>query len=224
MTSSSSSSEPKAPAPEPALPPDGGGGGDRGRGGGGLAAVIPEGLEVGVDGGVGCLGIALIEDPGVKVNTSAMFDIQVKRIHEYKRQLLNVMGIIYRYDLIKKMTPAQRKNVVPRVCVIGGKAAPGYEMAKRIIKLICAVGDKINGDPERARVGQRQQVGLAAASGRPASGAAGGHERRSQRAGEQQQERGEADVAALGEGRDLRDGVGQLREVLRRVVVVRSGG
>lgn len=46
------------------------------------------------------------------------------------------------------MTPAQRKNVVPRVCVIGGKAAPGYEMAKRIIKLVCAVGDKINSDPD----------------------------------------------------------------------------
>ncbi|KXZ53126.1 hypothetical protein GPECTOR_7g1017 [Gonium pectorale] len=85
---------------------------------------------------------------GVKVNTNAMFDIQVKRIHEYKRQLLNVMGIIYRYDQIKKMTPAQRKEVVPRVCVIGGKAAPGYEMAKRIIKLVCAVGDKINSDPD----------------------------------------------------------------------------
>ncbi|GLI61446.1 hypothetical protein VaNZ11_003810 [Volvox africanus] len=85
---------------------------------------------------------------GVKVNTSAMFDIQVKRIHEYKRQLLNVMGIIYRYDQIKKMSRDQRKDVVPRVCIIGGKAAPGYEMAKRIIKLVCAVGDKINGDPD----------------------------------------------------------------------------
>nr|ABB88567.1 PhoB [Chlamydomonas reinhardtii]ABB88568.1 PhoB [Chlamydomonas reinhardtii] len=85
---------------------------------------------------------------GVRVSTDAMFDIQIKRIHEYKRQLLNVLGIIYRYDQIKKMTPQQRKSVVPRVCVIGGKAAPGYEMAKRIIKLICAVGDKINQDPD----------------------------------------------------------------------------
>lgn len=65
-----------------------------------------------------------------------MFDIQVKRIHEYKRQLLNVLSIIHRYDQIKKMSPADRKKVVPRVCVIGGKAAPGYEMAKRIIKLV----------------------------------------------------------------------------------------
>ena len=73
---------------------------------------------------------------GVKVSTDAMFDIQVKRIHEYKRQLLNVLSIIHRYDQIKKMSPADRKKVVPRVCIIGGKAAPGYEMAKRIIKLV----------------------------------------------------------------------------------------
>eukprot|EP00879_Flechtneria_rotunda_P002992 GHRR01003210.1.p1 GENE.GHRR01003210.1~~GHRR01003210.1.p1 ORF type:complete len:957 (+),score=328.75 GHRR01003210.1:132-3002(+) len=85
---------------------------------------------------------------GVKVNPSAVFDVQVKRIHEYKRQLLNVLGIIHRYDEIKKMTQEQRSKVVPRVCVIGGKAAPGYEMAKRIIKLICAVGEKINNDKD----------------------------------------------------------------------------
>ncbi|MEW5297432.1 MAG: hypothetical protein WDW36_000640 [Sanguina aurantia] len=92
----------------------------------------------------------MIEDlTGVKVSTSSLFDIQIKRIHEYKRQLLNVLGIIHRYDAIKRMTPEQRRTqVVPRVCVIGGKAAPGYEMAKRIIKLVCAVGDKINNDPD----------------------------------------------------------------------------
>jgi glycogen phosphorylase len=67
----------------------------------------------------------ILELTGVQVNTSAMFDIQVKRIHEYKRQLMNLMSIIARYDAIKKMTPEQRKSVVPRVCVIGGKAAPG---------------------------------------------------------------------------------------------------
>jgi starch phosphorylase len=65
-----------------------------------------------------------------------MFDIQVKRIHEYKRQLLNVLFIIHRYNQIKQMSSADRQKVVPRVCVIGGKAAPGYEMAKRIIKLV----------------------------------------------------------------------------------------
>ena len=158
----------------------------------------------------------------VQVSADAMLDIQVKRIHEYKRQLLNVLGIIHRYDAIRKMTPEQRKQVqygqpscvrlrslqalqrlglsgaegphavqqegclcsqgpgtrlglwcrcmhlhtpvkqttkqapcirsacamqvVPRVCVIGGKAAPGYEMAKRIIKLVTAVGVVINAD------------------------------------------------------------------------------
>ena len=48
---------------------------------------------------------------GVKVNPNAMLDIQIKRIHEYKRQLLNVLGIVYRYDQMKKMTPEQRKQV-----------------------------------------------------------------------------------------------------------------
>jgi len=64
---------------------------------------------------------------------------------QYKRQLLNVLGIIHRYDRIKRMSPAERQNVVPRICVIGGKAAPGYEMAKRIIKLVSAVADKVGG-------------------------------------------------------------------------------
>ena len=96
--------------------------------------------------------LARVEElTGVRGAPNALLDIQVKRIHEYKRQLLNVLGIIHRYDLIKSMTPEERKkpgNVVPRTCVIGGKAAPGYEMAKRIIKLVCAVADKINSDPD----------------------------------------------------------------------------
>ena len=54
-----------------------------------------------------------------------------------------MLGIIWRYDQIRSMTPAQRKAVVPRICIIGGKAAPGYEMAKRIIKLVSAVADKV---------------------------------------------------------------------------------
>ena len=88
---------------------------------------------------------------GVRGAPEALLDIQVKRIHEYKRQLLNVLGIIHRYDQIKSMSPEERRrpgNVVPRTCVIGGKAAPGYEMAKRIIKLVCAVADKVNSDPD----------------------------------------------------------------------------
>ena len=74
--------------------------------------------------------------------------MQVKRIHEYKRQLLNVLGIIHRYVRIKEGTVAERSKLVRRVVVIGGKAAPGYDMAKRIIKLVCAVADKVNQDPE----------------------------------------------------------------------------
>ncbi|XP_002972091.2 glycogen phosphorylase 1 [Selaginella moellendorffii] len=85
---------------------------------------------------------------GAKVNVDAMFDVQIKRIHEYKRQFLNVIGIIHRYDCIKNMTAEDRKKVVPRVCILGGKAPPGYENAKRIIKLIHAVGDKLNNDPD----------------------------------------------------------------------------
>jgi starch phosphorylase len=69
---------------------------------------------------------------------------------QYKRQLLNVLGIIHRYDLIKRMSAAERKQVVPRVCVIGGKAAPGYEMAKRIIKLVSAVADKVRAWDDQA--------------------------------------------------------------------------
>ena len=85
---------------------------------------------------------------GVEVPTNALFDIQVKRIHEYKRQLLNVFGIIHRYNALKEMTPSERKQQVPRVCIVGGKAAPGYDMAKRIIKLVSAVGDTVNKDPD----------------------------------------------------------------------------
>ncbi|RDX93826.1 Glycogen phosphorylase 1, partial [Mucuna pruriens] len=85
---------------------------------------------------------------GVKVSLDAMFDVQVKRIHEYKRQFLNILGIIHRYDCIKNMDKNDRKKVVPRVCIIGGKAAPGYEIAKKIIKLCHAVAEKINNDTD----------------------------------------------------------------------------
>ena len=94
------------------------------------------------------LAAVIKEQCGVVVSPDALFDIQVKRIHEYKRQLLNVLGIVHKYDAIKKMTPQQRAAVVPRVCVIGGKAAPGYDLAKRIIKLVNEVGNVVNRDPE----------------------------------------------------------------------------
>jgi glycogen phosphorylase len=86
-------------------------------------------------------------DCGVTFDTNAMFDVQVKRIHEYKRQLLNVLHVIHLYDRIKRGDTA---NWTPRCVLIGGKAAPGYMMAKRIIKLVNAVGQVINGDPMTA--------------------------------------------------------------------------
>ena len=85
---------------------------------------------------------------GVTVSPDVMWDIQVKRIHEYKRQLLNILGIVYRYKQMKAMTPAQRAACVPRVCMVGGKAYATYLQAKRIVKLVNAVGAVVNNDPE----------------------------------------------------------------------------
>lgn len=83
---------------------------------------------------------------GIKVNTNALFDVQVKRIHEYKRQLLNILYTIHRYHLIKSMKPQERAKVIPRVIIFGGKAAPGYFLAKRIIQLINHVAEVVNSD------------------------------------------------------------------------------
>jgi len=88
------------------------------------------------------------EVAGVTVNPAALFDVQVKRIHEYKRQQLNIFGCIYRYLQLKKLSPAVRKKAVPRVSIFGGKAAPGYWMAKTIIHLVCEVGKVVNVDPD----------------------------------------------------------------------------
>jgi starch phosphorylase len=77
---------------------------------------------------------------GVTVNPAALFDIQVKRIHEYKRQQMNIFGVIHRYLTIKAMSPEERKKLAPRVSIFGGKAAPGYWMAKTIIHLVNSVG------------------------------------------------------------------------------------
>ncbi|KAI2733114.1 CAZyme family GT35 [Penicillium roqueforti] len=85
---------------------------------------------------------------GFDVNPDALFDVQVKRIHEYKRQQLNIFGVIHRYLTIKAMSAEEKKKVVPRVSVFGGKAAPGYWMAKTIIHLINKVADVVNNDPE----------------------------------------------------------------------------
>jgi starch phosphorylase len=81
----------------------------------------------------------------VDLNVNALFDVQVKRIHEYKRQLLNVLHVIHLYDRIKRGDTA---NWTDRCVLIGGKAAPGYYMAKKIIKLINNVANVINHDPD----------------------------------------------------------------------------
>lgn len=88
------------------------------------------------------------QKPDLKVNTDALFDIQVKRIHEYKRQQLNIFGVIHRYLQLKAMSPEERKKAVPRVSIFGGKSAPGYYMAKSIICLINYVGEVVNKDPD----------------------------------------------------------------------------
>ncbi|CDQ43990.1 glycogen/starch/alpha-glucan phosphorylase [Mycolicibacterium neoaurum] len=84
-------------------------------------------------------------ETGVELDPTWLFDIQVKRIHEYKRQHLNVLNIVTQYLRIKNNPGI---DMAPRAYIFGGKAAPGYFLAKRIIKLITAVGDMINFDPE----------------------------------------------------------------------------
>ena len=80
----------------------------------------------------------------IRVNPDSIFDIQVKRIHEYKRQLLNILHVIYMYNLIRL---GQAENFSPRTVIFGGKAAPGYKMAKDIIFLINSVANIVNNDP-----------------------------------------------------------------------------
>ncbi|KAK1563608.1 hypothetical protein Q3G72_029930 [Acer saccharum] len=94
--------------------------------------------------------VSLIKErTGYTVSPDAMFDIQVKRIHEYKRQLMNILGIVYRYKQMKEMSAAEGKaKFVPRVCIFGGKAFATYVQAKRIVKFITDVGATVNHDPE----------------------------------------------------------------------------
>ncbi|XP_033646271.1 glycogen phosphorylase, brain form-like [Asterias rubens] len=98
------------------------------------------------------LAAYLKKNHNIDLNTVSMFDVHVKRIHEYKRQLLNALHIITMYNRIKKNPNGV---FVPRTVMIGGKAAPGYHTAKQIIYLINCIGQVINNDPI---VGERLKV------------------------------------------------------------------
>ena len=87
----------------------------------------------------------ILRKTGIKVDPRSLFDVQVKRIHEYKRQVLNLLHVVTLYHRIKKN---RAPSMVPRTVIFGGKAAPGYHMAKMIIKLVNSVGHIINNDPD----------------------------------------------------------------------------
>ena len=93
------------------------------------------------------LAATIAQHCGVSVDPDSLYDVQAKRIHEYKRQHLNVLHIVTLYNRIKLNTGA---DVVPRTFIFGGKSAPGYAMAKLMIRLINAVGDVVNRDPDIA--------------------------------------------------------------------------
>ncbi|MDE6655541.1 MAG: glycogen/starch/alpha-glucan family phosphorylase, partial [Anaeroplasmataceae bacterium] len=89
----------------------------------------------------------IYKSQGVSLDTNSIFDVQVKRLHEYKRQLMNALHVMYVYNRLKKDVEF-RKNYHPHSFIFGAKSAPGYAFAKKIIKLINTIADKVNNDYE----------------------------------------------------------------------------
>lgn len=93
------------------------------------------------------LAAAIARHLGLQVDPDSLFDVQIKRIHEYKRQLLNVLHVVTLYNQLRDNPGVVR---VPRTVILAGKAAPGYRLAKLVIKLINDVADVVNNDPQVA--------------------------------------------------------------------------
>lgn len=98
------------------------------------------------------LASTILKNNNIKVDPNSIFDVQVKRIHAYKRQILNCLRIM---DLYNKLTEDPNYDIVPRTFIFAGKAAPGYYLAKNTIELINCVANKINNDP---RVNEKIKV------------------------------------------------------------------
>lgn len=89
----------------------------------------------------------IYKEQGIKLDPNSIFDIQVKRLHEYKRQLMNALHIMYVYNKLKS-DENFKANYYPHSFIFGAKAASGYYFAKKVIKLINTIADKVNNDPE----------------------------------------------------------------------------
>ncbi len=89
----------------------------------------------------------IYKSQGVSLDTNSIFDIQVKRLHEYKRQLMNALHIMYVYNRLKS-DPVFKANYHPHSFIFGAKSAPGYAFAKKVIKLINTIADKVNNDED----------------------------------------------------------------------------
>ena len=93
----------------------------------------------------------IYKSQSISLDTNSIFDIQVKRLHEYKRQLMNALHIMYVYNRLKN-DPEFKANYYPHTFIFGAKSAPGYQFAKKIIKLINTIADKVNNDYETSHL------------------------------------------------------------------------